>query len=556
MTIRPDNPLVVQSDHSLLLETTGPHFADARDALLRFAELVKSPEYVHTWRLTPLSLWNAAAVGLTPDDVVGALQRWARYPIPDNVPAQVRSTMGRYGRLRLEPLDDGWMRLVADDDLLMEEVRHLAPVRDLLDEPIDDVSVRVAVGARGELKQVLTHVGHPVQDLAGYTDGDRLDVRLRDTLPDGRAFSLRSYQHEAVDAFAGRGPGSGCGVVVLPCGAGKTLVGIAAMARLGMRTLVLCTGVSALRQWKREILEKTTLTEADVGEYTSERKELAPVTLTTYQILTWRPSNLADPPHYRLFHQANWGLVVYDEVHLLPAPLFRETAYLQARRRLGLTATLVREDHREEDVFSLIGPKRYDVPWKTLEHQGWIAAARCVEVRVPLSDNDRMRHALAEPKQQYRIAATNPRKGLIVEQLLERHADAQILVLGTYLDHLHFIARRWKIPIITGRTKASERTALYEAFRRGEQRVLALSKVGNFAIDLPSASVAIQVSGTFGSRQEEAQRLGRVLRPKPGDNQAVFYTLVTADSREQDFAERRQLFLTEQGYPYRIEHAG
>jgi len=553
MSFRPDNPLVVQSDLTLLLETQSPGFADARDALLRFAELVKSPEYVHTWRLTPLSLWNAAASGLTPDDVVDTLRRFARYPVPENVPALVEDTMGRYGRLRLEALDDRTLRLVAEDDLLLEEIVHLKPVLGLLGERIDDVSVAVPVGARGELKQVLTHCGHPVEDDAGYVDGDALDVALVDTLPGGAPFRLREYQLEAVDAFAGRHPGSGSGVVVLPCGAGKTVVGIAAMARLGMRTLILCTGHSALQQWKREILEKTSLTEADVGEYTAERKELAPVTLTTYQILTWRPSKHADPPHYRIFHDANWGLVVYDEVHLLPAPLFRETAYLQARRRLGLTATLVREDHAEEDVFSLIGPKRYDVPWKSLEHQGWIARARCVEVRVPLSSNDRLRYAVADTREQYRIAATNARKGRVVEELLERHADQQVLVLGTYLDHLHFVARRQGIPIITGKTPAAERAALYGAFRRGEERVLALSKVGNFAIDLPDASVAVQVSGTFGSRQEEAQRLGRILRPKRGDNQAVFYSLVSADTREQELGERRQLFLTEQGYPYRIE---
>lgn len=553
MSVRPENPLVVQSDLTLLLETLSEGFAEARDALLRFAELVKSPEYVHTWRLTPLSLWNAAASGLRAEDVLETLRRFARYPLPENVPAQIEDTMGRYGRLRLEPLDTRTLRLVAEDDLLLEEILHLKPVQDLLGDRLDATSVAVPVGARGELKQVLTHCGHPVEDAAGYVDGDALDVRLAEALPGGAPFRLREYQLEAVDAFAGHHPGSGSGVVVLPCGAGKTVVGIAAMARLGMRTLILCTGQSALKQWKREILEKTTLTEAEVGEYTAERKELAPVTLTTYQILTWRPSTHADPPHYRIFHAANWGLVIYDEVHLLPAPLFRETAYLQARRRLGLTATLVREDHAEEDVFSLIGPKRYDVPWKTLEHQGWIARARCVEVRVPLSANDRLRYAVADTREQYRIAATNARKGRVVDELLERHADRQVLVLGTYLDHLNFVARRQGIPLVTGKTKASERAALYAAFRRGDERVLALSNVGNFAIDLPDASVAIQVSGTFGSRQEEAQRLGRILRPKKGDNQAVFYSLVSADTREQELGERRQLFLTEQGYPYRIE---
>ena len=546
-------PLIVQSDHTILLETMSPAYEDARDALLGFAELVKSPEYIHTWRITPLSLWNAAAAGHSPAQVLDALERFARYPVPPNIPPSIEDKMGRYGTLRLVR-DGPWLRLETDDPIRMDEIRHLAEARGLIGEAIDAVSHRVSPRKRGELKQVLTSFGHPVQDLAGYADGDLFDMALTPALADGSPWSLRDYQVNAIDAFHGGATG-GCGVIVLPCGAGKTLVGIGAMARLGMRTLILCTGNTAMQQWKREVIARTTLTEDQVGEYSSATKQLRPVTLTTYQMLTWREAKGAVPAHFRLFHEANWGLIIYDEVHLLPAPIFRETAYIQARRRLGLTATLVREDGRETDVFSLIGPKRFDLPWKQLEHQGWIATAQCIEVRVALSDADRARHATASARTRYRMAAMNARKGPIVGQLLERHADAQILILGTYLDQLHWMARRFDIPIVTGKTPKRERETLFGQFRDGTIRALALSRVGNFAVDLPTASVAIQISGTWGSRQEEAQRLGRVLRPKGHDNRAYFYTLVTADSREQELSERRQLFLTEQGYPYRIELA-
>jgi DNA excision repair protein ERCC-3 len=550
---RPENPLIVQSDGSLLLETMGPHYAEVRDALLPFAELVKSPEYVHTWRVTPLSLWNAAAAGSTAESVIAVLDEWAKFPLPETVPTTIRTTMDRYGRLTLVR-DGAWLRLEADEPALMLELRHMKPLVDLLGTAIDDVSSRIHTRQRGELKQVLVHLGHPVRDLAGYDDGEALPVRLAESLPDGSPLALRHYQVRAVDAFMGRpGDGGGCGVVVLPCGAGKTLVGIGAMVRLGMRTLILCTGITALQQWKREILEKTNLAEEDIGEYTSRVKQIRAVTLTTYQILAWRRDKRSDPPHLRLFHQGNWGLIVYDEVHLLPAPLFRETAWLQARRRLGLTATLVREDGLETDVFALIGPKRFDMPWRELERQGWIATARCVEVRVALSDADRLRYATASKKDKFRIAATNARKGPVVETLIERHAGDALLVLGTYLDQLTWLGRRLGFPVITGKTSAKDRAALYADFRAGREPVLGLSKVGNFSVDLPDATVAIQISGSFGSRQEEAQRLGRVLRPKSDRREATFYSVVTADSREMEFSERRQLFLTEQGYPYRIE---
>ena len=553
MQYTPDNPFIVQSDHTILVETQGPRFEEGRDALRTFAELVKSPEYVHTWRITALSLWNAAAAGQTPDEVVDTLTRLAKYPIPDNVIASVRDKMGRYGRIRLVR-DGEWLLLESETPEDLDEVRHLKPAQDLLGHVVDSTHLRINPRQRGELKQVLTSVGHPVQDLAGYDDGDSWEMHLSSELPSGAPWGLRDYQLAAVDAFHG-GPQGGSGVVVLPCGAGKTLVGIASMVGLGMRTLILTSGLSALRQWKREVLARTTLTEDDVGEYSADVKELRAVTLTTYQLLTWRPEKNAPPAHFRLFYEANWGLVIYDEVHLLPAPIFRESAYLQARRRLGLTATLVREDGRETDVFALVGPKRFDLPWKRLEQQGWIAEARCIEVRVALSPQDRARYITASATDQNRIATKNARKGALVEQLLERHEGESILVLGTYIDQLEFVARRYKMAVVTGKTPNKERDELFARFRSGDLKVLALSRVGNFAIDLPNASVAIQISGTFGSRQEEAQRLGRVLRKKEGSNQAHFYSLVTSDSREQVFAERRQLFLTEQGYPYSIEVA-
>lgn len=549
----PANPLIVQGDHTVLLETQSPRYEEGRDALLAFAELVKSPEYVHTWRITPLSLWNAAAAGHTPDEVIETLTSMAKYPVPEHIPVSIRDKMGRYGSLKLHR-DGEWLALVADDPLRMKEIRHLKPMLGLLEHEVDGTTNRIHPGKRGELKQLLTSLGHPVADLAGYEDGDPLSMKLTTSLPDGEPWRLRDYQLAAVDAFS-EGRSGGSGVVVLPCGAGKTIVGIAAMAKLGMRTLILCTGHTALLQWKKHVLERTTLTEDQVGEYTGQNKQLREVTLTTYQILTWRPEKGALPTHFRLFHEANWGLVIYDEVHLLPAPIFRETAYLQARRRLGLTATLVREDGREADVFSLVGPKRFDLPWKQLEHQGWIAQATCIEIRVPLGDVERAHYATSSAQSQAKMAAQNPRKGAMVEQLLERHRGAHIVVLGTYLDQLEWLARRFGFPVITGKTPMSERDDLFERYRNGELKVIGLSRVGNFAVDLPAASVAIQISGTFGSRQEEAQRLGRVLRPKPGENTALFYTLVTADTREQEYAERRQRFLSEQGYPYRIELA-
>ena len=551
----PENPLIVQSDRTLLLETLGPHFAEARDALARFAELVKSPEYVHTYRLTPISLWNAAAAGVAVGEVTGALERWAKYDVPGNVPTWVQETMGRYGRLRLHAHPDGLV-LEADAPVLMTEVRGSRGIKKLLGKQLSETENLVETGNRGLLKQALIAVGHPVQDLAGFVDGGALEVQIQPVAEDGSEWSLRTYQAQAVDAFMGAGNEEGeggSGVVVLPCGAGKTIVGLTALARFGMKTLILCTNVTALRQWRDEIINRTTLTEEEVGEYSGSEKVVRPVTLSTYQMLTHRRSKNDDFVHFGLFDKEDWGLIIYDEVHLLPAPIFRSVAQLQARRRLGLTATLVREDGKQTDVFALIGPKRFDMPWKDLEQQGWIATARCIEVRVELPPEDRMEYAVADDREKFRLASTNSRKLDVVRGLLQRHEGERILLIGMYIDQLEAVAREWKVPLITGRTRQSDRDRLFQRFREGEDPVLVISKVGNFSVDLPDASVAIQVSGTWGSRQEEAQRLGRVLRPKKDGNTAHFYSIISKETTEQEFGERRQLFLAEQGYTYTIE---
>ena len=550
-----ENPLIVQSDHTLLLETMGPNFRPARDALVRFAELVKSPDYVHTYRVTPLSLWNAASSGMNVDEVLAALEKWAKYEVPPNVPVSIRQTMGRWGRLKLFQ-DPRGLRLDGAEAVLITEICSLKPMQNLLGKRISDLSVLVDPANRGELKQVLAHAGHPVEDLAGYRDGAALDVHMLTETKHGVSWGLREYQRDAVDAFFGDSVSQGGnGVVVLPCGAGKTLVGIAVMARLGMKTLILCTNVTALRQWKAEAIERTNLTEADVAEYSGELKDIKSVTLSTYQMLTFRKSRNDEFVHFGLFDRENWGLVIYDEVHLLPAPIFRAVAHLQARRRLGLTATLVREDGKETDVFALIGAKRYDVPWKDLEHQGWIAAAVCTEIRVEFGDEDRLRYAVADDREKFRVASTNARKLPVIEELLAKHSGQgdRVLILGMYVEQLDWLSRKLGFPLIEGKTPQRRRDELYDSFRRGEERVLVVSKVGNFSVDLPDANVAIQVSGTWGSRQEEAQRLGRILRPKGGENKASFFSIVTRDTVEQTFGEKRQLFLTEQGYAYRIE---
>jgi DNA excision repair protein ERCC-3 len=553
VTSRPDLPLIVQSDRSLLLETGGPLHAAARDAIAPFCELVKSPEHVHTYRLTPLSVWNAASAGLDAEAMVAALERFARFDVPANVKRDVRDLHARYGRLKLVPLGGGALALESADATLLAQVAASPLTRELVGPADQAGRLPVAAAARGEIKRALIKLGWPVEDLAGYVDGGPLAVPLRTQLPDGRPFGLRDYQFAAVEAFHRDGSAQGgSGVVVLPCGAGKTIVGLGAMARVGRKTLILTTNHTAVTQWRRELLTKTDLTEEQVGEYTGLVKEIRPVTITTYQILTWRKRKTDPFPHFEIFRQNDWGLVIYDEVHMLPAPVFRVTADIQATRRLGLTATLVREDGHEDEVFTLIGPKRVDVPWKVLERSGWIAEALCREIRVPLPHELRKRYALSDQRSQFRLAAENAAKLEVLDALLQRHDGEQVLVIGQYLDQLDEVARRTGAPLINGKTPKQERVELYGRFRAGEIKRLIVSKVGNFAVDLPDASVIVQLSGTFGSRQEEAQRLGRVLRPKSDGRRALFYTVVSDETVEQDFGQHRQLFLTEQGYAYEI----
>jgi len=554
MQYNPANPLIVQGDRTILLEVDNPLHAEARDALAPFAELEKSPEHIHTYRLTPLSLWNAAAAGMSADTMIAALETYSKFPLPSNVPVDLRELVSRYGRVRLRRID-GQLRLITQDRPLLEELARQRGVRDYLGERLDETSFAIDDANRGVLKQALIAVGYPAEDMAGYTPGASLPLALRTQTWAGLPFQVRDYQKGAVDAFyAGGDTRGGSGVIVLPCGAGKTIVGLAALAALQTETLILTTSTTAVEQWRREILDKTDLDSELIGTYTGDSKTMAPVTLATYQIVTYRPKKDGDFPHFHLFNQRDWGLIIYDEVHLLPAPVFRITADIQARRRLGLTATLVREDDREEDVFSLIGPKKFDVPWRVLESKGWIAEARCHEVRLGLPASLRMEYALAEWREKFRLASENPVKDELVANLLERHdgPDDRVLIIGQYLKQLRRIAARFDIPLITGQMPNAERQELYDKFRDGTLRRLVLSKVGNFAIDLPDANVMIQVSGTFGSRQEEAQRLGRILRPKEDEGRARFFTLVSRDTREMDFAHHRQLFLTEQGYSYEI----
>jgi DNA excision repair protein ERCC-3 len=551
----PSRPLIVQSDRTVLLEAQSPHYAEARDAISPFAELEKSPEHVHTYRLTPLSVWNAAATGLRGDAMLEALERYSKYPLPSNVREEIERWVERYGRVRLEA-DETGMALVSDDAAVLAEVATSSLVKPYLRGVPVAGRLSVDPAYRGHLKQALIKLGYPVEDLAGYVQGGALDVTLGGGTNGHDVTQLRPYQEESVAAFwQGGTVRGGSGVIVLPCGAGKTVVGMGVMARCQMKTLILTTNTIAVRQWRDELLDKTDLTPDDVGEYTGETKEVKPVTIATYQILTYRRSKTEPFVHFDLFQRNDWGLIVYDEVHLLPAPVFRVTAEIQATRRLGLTATLVREDGKEEDVFTLIGPKRFDVPWKVLETQGWIATAECHEIRVPLPDDMRMEYAVANGRTKFRLASESQAKIGVVRHLVDRHAEDQVLVIGQYIGQLETLALVLEAPLITGRTPTRERQVLYDKFRTGEVKLLLVSKVGNFAIDLPDANVLIQVSGTYGSRQEEAQRLGRILRPKSGGEKATFYSVVTRDTRDQDFSANRQLFLTEQGYSYRIVDA-
>ncbi len=539
-----EGPLIVQSDRTLLLEVDHELAEDCRRAVAPFAELERAPEHIHTYRVTPLALWNARAAGHDAEQVVDTLLRYSRYAVPHGLLVDIAETMARYGRLRLDKHPVHGLVLHALDRPVLEEVLRSKRVAPLVGARLDDDSVAVHPSERGHLKQVLIRLGWPAEDLAGYVDGEAHPIELRT-----QDWSLRPYQREAADSFWH----GGSGVVVLPCGAGKTLVGAAAMATAQATTLILVTNTVAARQWKHELLRRTSLTEDEIGEYSGQRKEVRPVTIATYQVLTTRRKGVY--AHLELLDARDWGLVVYDEVHLLPAPIFRMTADLQARRRLGLTATLVREDGREDDVFTLIGPKRYDAPWREIETQGWIAPADCVEVRVTLTEHERLLYATAEPDERYRLCSTTETKTRVVESLVARHAGEPTLVIGQYLDQLDDLAARLDAPVVKGGTTIRERERLYAAFRAGEIGCLVVSKVANFSIDLPEASVAVQVSGTFGSRQEEAQRLGRVLRPKADGRTARFYAVVARDTLDAEYAQHRQRFLAEQGYAYRIVDA-
>jgi len=539
-----DGPLIVQSDKTLLLEVDHPDAGAARAAIAPFAELERAPEHVHTYRVTPLALWNARAAGHDAEQVVDALVSHSRYAVPQPLLMDVVDTMGRFGRLQLVKHPAHGLTLVSLDRAVLEEVLRNKKIAPMLGARIDDDTVVVHPSERGRLKQILLKVGWPAEDLAGYVDGEAHPIEL-----DQSDWELRDYQALAAESFwAG-----GSGVVVLPCGAGKTMVGAAAMAKAGATTLILVTNTVAGRQWKRELIARTTLTEEEIGEYSGERKEIRPVTIATYQVMTRKSKG-----EYRnldLFDSRDWGLIIYDEVHLLPAPVFRMTADLQSRRRLGLTATLVREDGREGDVFSLIGPKRFDSPWKDIEAQGWIAPAECIEVRVTLTESERLTYAVAENEEKYKLCSTAHTKVNVVKSILDRHRGAPTLVIGAYLDQLEELGEALDAPVIQGSTKNKDREALFDAFRRGEIERLVVSKVANFSIDLPEASVAVQVSGMFGSRQEEAQRLGRLLRPKHDGGQAHFYSVVSRDTLDADYAAHRQRFLAEQGYAYRIVDA-
>nr|WP_206324404.1 DNA repair helicase XPB [Streptomyces sp. HNM0574] len=536
--------MIVQSDKTLLLEVGHEQADECRRAVAPFAELERAPEHIHTYRLTPLGLWNARAAGHDAEQVVDALVTYARYPVPHSLLVDIAETMDRYGRLRLLKHPTHGLVLESSDRPVLEEVLRSKKIQPLVGDRIDEATVVVHPSERGQIKQTLLKLGWPAEDLAGYVDGEAHPIEL-----DQGDWSLRPYQEQAVEGFWH----GGSGVVVLPCGAGKTLVGAGAMAKARATTLILVTNTVSARQWKSELVKRTSLTEDEIGEYSGTRKEIRPVTIATYQVITTKRKGVY--PHLELFDSRDWGLIVYDEVHLLPAPVFKFTADLQARRRLGLTATLVREDGRESDVFSLIGPKRFDAPWKEIESQGYIAPADCVEVRVSLTDSERLAYATAEADEKYRFCATTDSKRRVTEALVRQHSGEQTLVIGQYIDQLDELGEDIGAPVIKGDTSNAQREKLFNAFREGELTCLVVSKVANFSIDLPEATVAIQVSGTFGSRQEEAQRLGRVLRPKADGHEARFYSVVARDTIDQDFAAHRQRFLAEQGYAYRIVDA-
>lgn len=587
-----DNPLIVQGDRTLLLDVHAPLANECRNDLIPFAELERSPEHLHTYRLTPLSLWNATSAGLTPDDAVAVLEKYARYDVPQNITMWIKETASRFGKLRLIPgpviqvpvktaevlkahvgvdsvhtVEEQYLYLVANARNVYLEIKANPHAKKLLEpceyapdeikNPVElteeekQYCFRLKLTDRGTIKQVLLNSLWPVKDEVQLEDGEPLDFNLREETSAGKPFEIRGYQRSAAQALVGnKGPGTGFGTIVLPCGAGKTIVGMTVMDLLKTSTLIITTNISAVHQWIQELKDKSNLTEEQIAEYTGENKTLAPVTVATYQILTWRPEKDGPYPHFSIFTKRKWGLIIYDEVHMLPAPVFRVVAELQAVRRVGLTATLVREDGCEGYVFSLVGPKRYDVPWKELEKAHWIAKAECIEVRLDLPESQEIEYAVASAREKHKLASVNEIKNIVTQQIIARYPDDKILVIGQYLDQLNTIAKELNAPIITGKTPNVERDQIYKSFREGKIHVLVVSKVANFAIDLPDASIAIQISGTFGSRQEEAQRLGRILRPK--ERTSRFFTLITRNTVEEDFGSNRQKFLAEQGYSYKI----
>lgn len=587
-----DNPLIVQGDRTLLLDVHAPLANECRNDLIPFAELERSPEHLHTYRLTPLSLWNATSAGLTPDDAVAVLEKYARYDVPQNITMWIKETASRFGKLRLIPgpviqvpvktaevlkahvgvdsvhtVEEQYLYLVANARNVYLEIKANPHAKKLLEpceyapdeikNPVElseeekQYCFRLKLTDRGTIKQVLLNSLWPVKDEVQLEDGEPLDFNLREETSAGKPFEIRGYQRSAAQALVGnKGPGTGFGTIVLPCGAGKTIVGMTVMDLLKTSTLIITTNISAVHQWIQELKDKSNLTDEQIAEYTGENKTLAPVTVATYQILTWRPEKDGPYPHFSIFTKRKWGLIIYDEVHMLPAPVFRVVAELQAVRRVGLTATLVREDGCEGYVFSLVGPKRYDVPWKELEKAHWIAKAECIEVRLDLPESQEIEYAVASAREKHKLASVNEIKNIVTQQIIARYPDDKILVIGQYLDQLNTIAKELNAPIITGKTPNVERDQIYKSFREGKIHVLVVSKVANFAIDLPDASIAIQISGTFGSRQEEAQRLGRILRPK--ERTSRFFTLITRNTVEEDFGSNRQKFLAEQGYSYKI----
>ncbi|MFC9710202.1 DNA repair helicase XPB [Paenibacillus sp. NPDC056933] len=547
---------IVQRDFTVLLEVGHPGFDQARAQLGMYAELVKTPAAFHTYRITALSLWNAAALGWSADQVIASLESVSRWNVPAALIQDIRRIVDQYGKLKLQSdTGQGKMRLVSEDERLLDELSGMKTISAFRMERVDPHELELDGEKRGLLKRELTRLGYPVLDYAGYRNGTSLPFGWQeDTSAHSGQFELRPYQQDAVNAFEGSEGMGGSGLLVLPCGAGKTVIGLAVLERLQCECLILTSNTTSVRQWIEELQNKTTITSEQIGEYSGQKKQVRPVTVATYQILTHRKSKDADFTHIKLLSERQWGLIIYDEVHLLPAPVFRATADIQATRRLGLTATLVREDGCEQDVFSLIGPKLYDMPWKELEQQGWIADVQCQEIRVPFSTELRSNYLEAEVKHQFRIAAENPAKLAVIRKILERHRGLPSLVIGQYLNQLETIAREIDAPLISGTMSQQERVKWFAAFRRGEIKTIVVSKVANFAVDLPDAAVALEISGSFGSRQEEAQRLGRILRPKSGENKAYFYALVSEDSKEQEFALRRQMFLVEQGYEYKIVH--